>query len=409
MPSTYKVYRAFIASPSDVGAERQLAEETITRINRVARDTLGVAIDTRKWEQFTPVAPNFAEERLQDTLNREVEKANFFVLILYKRYGTVEPGHTISNTEREINTILQVHERNPRLRILAYFRDIDDNRDPGDQEQKVRGLRDRLAQMGLPYRTYRDVSEFNQYLAHDLYDVLLRMLLSPYKKQALQHFWRFGDTERPHDPQVAIIYPPTERPVMKDSESPSFWLNRLTTQMGFEDYKAIHKIEKAFQLLGLHSYRLHPHNSTPPEMPWINRVWLCVPRNKPAVKALKEQKGLRFSLPTASSQAPAITWHSHTGEKLQVRSPMAKYLVNQRKSMDLSGDWHAQLGRIITKDYAVLARMQRSTSGEGEPLKDYFLLASAGLVHGVLRGLSIGIISTWLSSMATRISSCFLK
>lgn len=379
MPDTYRVFRAFIASPGDVAAERQLAEETIGKINRSVRDTIAAEIEVRRWEHLAPVAPDLPEERLQDILDREVEQCHFFILVLYKRYGTVQPGYFISNTEREINTILQVHQKQPKLRILSYFRELEPNVDQGEQEVKVRELRSRLEQLGLPYRTYRDPNEFNQYLTHDLYDVLLRIHLSPFKKQALYRFWQFGETDRPQQPRVAILYPPVERQILAEGGDPEYWLKKLTNQIAFEDYKAIQKIEKGLRLLGFGNYRLYPHTDPPPELPWMNRIWLCLPRNRLGLKALLEHKGVRFKLPVTSGRPQSINWRSKNGRCIQVISPMGEYLRRQRCNMEISGEWHGRLSRIIAKDFAVVARLQRVSATEGEPLWDYFFAGIRGL------------------------------
>lgn len=53
MPETYQSYNAFVSSPSDVSAERQFAEEVITRINRSCLETLRVSLNLKKWEHLT--------------------------------------------------------------------------------------------------------------------------------------------------------------------------------------------------------------------------------------------------------------------------------------------------------------------------------------------------------------------
>jgi hypothetical protein len=95
MPDTYESYNAFISSPGDVVAERQFVEETLGHLNRSCREILGVSIDGKRWEHMPPVTPHLPEEKIQDMLNKEVEKSHFFILILYKRYGRAEPGHTL--------------------------------------------------------------------------------------------------------------------------------------------------------------------------------------------------------------------------------------------------------------------------------------------------------------------------
>lgn len=195
MPETYQAYNAFISSPGDVSAERQFADEVITRINRSCLETLKVSLNVKRWEHRTPETPYLPEEQIQDRLNSDVEKAHFFILILYKRYGTVETGQKVSNTEREIEAILTRFEKHPELKILAYFRELDQNEDPGEQEQKVRDLRERLRSIGVAYRLYHGPEHFKEELTHDLYDTLLRMQISTYKVQMLQRFWQFGEYE----------------------------------------------------------------------------------------------------------------------------------------------------------------------------------------------------------------------
>jgi len=58
---------------------------------------------------------------------------------------------------------------------------------------------------------------------------------------------------------------------------------------------------------------------------------------------------------------------------------MGEYLRRQRKKLDIKGDWNAQLGRVMVKDFAVLARLRRELADAPEPLWDYFLAGVRGL------------------------------
>ena len=214
MPNIYQSYNAFVSSPGDVEAERQMAEETIRQINRTCVDTLKLSLEVKRWENLPPLAPKIPEERIQDVLDKEVKKAHFFILILYKRYGSIEPGHSISNTEREINTILERYKNSPKLKILAYFREIPQNEDPGEQEEKVQDLKQRLQNLGIIYKGYNIPEEFKELFTHDLYNVIFRMQLSTYKHYVLNEFWQFGITERPTHPQLVILYPAVQRDFM---------------------------------------------------------------------------------------------------------------------------------------------------------------------------------------------------
>jgi Domain of unknown function (DUF4062) len=377
MADTYSVFRTFIASPGDVQQERQITEEAVANINMTVRDVIGATIQCHKWEDLPPVTPNLPEERLQDILNREVDRCNFFVLILNKRYGRIEPGHSKSNTEREIDTILAARQRDPRLRILAYFRSIENNPDPGDQEAKVIDLRNRLEQIGVAYRIYNDPIEFRDRLTHDLYDVVLRIHISPFKRHALTNFWRFGETGR-RGPSVAVVYPPVERAFSVAGRQKDYWLNRLSAQIAIEDHKAIQKIEKDFNLLRFRDYRIYTQADVPPELPWMNRIWLCVPRNRQGRQALLTHVNTRFSLPLTPGRPSVIEWHTNDGS-VEVTSPMGEYLRRQRKKMDIKGEWNAQLAHVIAKDFAVLARLRRELPDAPEPLWDYYFAGIRGL------------------------------
>ena len=216
-------------------------------------------------------------------------------------------------------------------------------------------------------------------MTHDIYDVVLRIHLSPFKLQVMRSFWRVGETDRPHDPQVAVIYPPMPRSLAVDGTDADYWLKRLTPQIAFEDFKALQKIEKAFRLMSLSSYRVYPAVDAPPEHAWLNRVMLCLPRNKLGITALKSHTARRFMIaPRPQEDKPVIEWRSPGGDVV-VRSPMGSYLSVQRARMRSDGDWGGHLNKIIAKDYAVLARLQRPSEGEVEPLWDYFIAGIRGL------------------------------
>ncbi|MFA5205806.1 MAG: DUF4062 domain-containing protein [Lentisphaeria bacterium] len=383
MQTTYCGYNAFIASPGDVEAERQFADETINALNRGCRESLGISVDAKRWENMPPVTPRIPEEQLQDVLNREVAKAKFFVLILYKRYGQTELGHTQSNTEREINTVIERYIKNPRLTILAYFRDIPDNNDKGEQEVKVRELRERLQKMGVVYRRYKEPEEFKSFFTHDLYNVVIKMRMSPFKRDCLSKFWRLGLSEQATDPRLSIMYPPVQRKTMQNSSGNEYWLSRLVPTLYFEDYKTVHKIQKNMSILGFHDYKVFTDVDAPPNLDLMNRVWICVPRYRRAMDQLTryQSRSCFKILPRSSTKHASIQWNIN-GDKIIIKSPMAKYLDEQRRTMPVSGEWNAHLGKICAVDYAVLARFA-DTERQGDPvnvpLQDFFFAGIRGL------------------------------
>jgi hypothetical protein len=385
MQELYVHYRVFISSPSDVAAERQFSEEVIRSINATCSDTLRAALETRKWENLPPETPHLPEEKIQDVINREVEKANFFVLILYKRYGRVEPNHTKSNTELELDTILKRYETNPHLRILAYFRDVPDNSDPGEQESQVKDFRKRLENMGVHYRTYNTSEEFKSVFTHDMYRVLLRMRLSPFKQEMLRRFWQIGESSRPTHPRLAIMFPPVSRQYMQSQND--VWLNRLEPYMYFEDFKTIHKIMKLLSLIGFTTYKVYFFTDPPSDLRFMNTVWLCFPRSRSAMESLEQYKcRCRFQFMFRKAVSSELRWKSSAGEIITVQSPLSLYLSEQRGKMDTSGEPISHHRKIIAKDSAMTG-VERSLKKVSSMIT--ILPACVDWVHGVPHGLLI--------------------
>ena len=378
-------YNLFISSPNDVKEERKIAEDVVHRISFNCKDVLRISFEIIKWENLPPTKAQ-KEEQIQDIINKEVEKANFFLLILNKRYGTVSPGHSISNTERELNTILKRYEKNPQLKILAYFKKLDPNPDPGLQEKKVREFRERLSKIGIFYKEYEDLDKFRTELTHDLYNIVMRMKLSTYKHFVLNKFWQFGEPDRPTFPRVAIIYPPVNRNYMDPMKQQDFWIKRLTPNLYFEDYKALNKLEKQFNMIGLFDYKIYTQYDTPIDMKFMNKIWICLPRLPQGIKALNKYKEiLRFEFfPKGKRRKSQIVWKCNDGTKIAIKSPLRIYLKEQRKNLRIDGEWNKDLSGIVAKDYSVLARLIDDKSvvftkeGSGG-LREYFIAGISGL------------------------------
>ncbi len=77
-----------------------------------------------------------------------------------------------------------------------------------------------------------------------------------------------------------------------------------------------------------------------------------------------------------------MLWANDHKKGIKIRSPLSRYLKEQRKDLDLSGEWQPQFGNIIAKDYAVFARFKdiknKDKTSEGF-LYDYFIAGIRGL------------------------------
>jgi hypothetical protein len=377
--SYYQSLRIFVSSPGDVREERRVAEDTIREVDLRVRDTLSLRADCVKWEHEPPYTH---KNRIQQTFNELIKSCHVFILILNKRVGTADPGEAETRMEQEIDLARKMLEENRKITILSYFHEIPDNNDPGEQERKARELRTRLEDEGFFYRSYKDVNEFQNLLVHDLYNIMLRFSLSTFKQKCLRAFWQLGITGEQRNPKLVMIYPPVNRSFMPQEEPDEIWLKRLVPNVVFEDFKALQKVEKTLRLTGFREAETYTSIHYPSDLHDRNRLWICLPRNLPSLEQLKLYEGIaRFrAFPRRGDTEPFIQWRGKSGW-FKVESPLSKYLALQRDTLR-GGEWRPEHGRIIAKDYAVLARFTdpRAQKVMGEAtLKDFFLAGIRGL------------------------------
>jgi len=384
--TTYQSLTAFISTPKDVSREREIAKQVVERINLTCKETLGLEMEIISWDQLPPAATKLPKERIQDVLDQYVAKCNIFILILYKRYGTKEEGHSKSNTEREVDIAVDLLKREKKIMFLSYFRKLPPSDDYGPQESRVRALRKRLEKMGIWYKEYETTEEFEHSLLHDLYRTVLSYRLSTTKHKALKCFWQFGFPERITHPILAVIYPTTERIFMGPRDDANVWLNRLGPNVVFEDFKALEKIEKTLRLIGVSDFKLFNTVTIPPDIHLMNRLWMCLPHSTKGIAQIQryEDRSCFRLIRKQDRTLSYLLWRrSPRGQKyITVRSPLAKYLAEQGSHLNIAGEWNPELSHIVAKDYAILARFRDLKSDvvmvDGF-LKDYFLAGLRGL------------------------------
>jgi len=171
---------------------------------------------------------------------------------------------------------------------------------------------------------------------------------------------------------------------MGPSKKRDLWCNRLEPNIVFEDYKALQKIEKSLRVIGFREFRVFNSGSMPTDLIYMNRFWICLPRNPRGLEQAKlYEDSSRFDVVRKPpGDSCFLKWRSAQQDSITVRSPLSKYLRLQREGMNVDGEWHREMDMIIAKDYAILARFQDTSGGiamnEGE-LHDYFLAGLRGL------------------------------
>lgn len=86
MPRQEQVFSVFVASPSDVGEEREKLEEVIRELNLTWSRELGIRLDLIRWE--THAYPGMGADA-QDVINEQIPNDyDLFIGIMWCRYGT---------------------------------------------------------------------------------------------------------------------------------------------------------------------------------------------------------------------------------------------------------------------------------------------------------------------------------
>ncbi|WP_276802180.1 DUF4062 domain-containing protein [Odoribacter laneus] len=187
MEPLYQHLKMFVASPGDVAEERASVENIVKRINDILGETLHINLNIVSWENILPTTNT--EDVQEENINKKIKECHFFLLILYKRYGTIAKNARKSNTEREIDTIIECVKQEKKKQIISYFKEISSNEDPGPQEKKIKALQKKLAKdHHWFYKSYKDAHDFEIKLIHDLYNLLLKMHTSSYKVMQLKKF-----------------------------------------------------------------------------------------------------------------------------------------------------------------------------------------------------------------------------
>ena len=175
-PTTRSLVRLFLASPSDVAPERQVAEDVIATINRDFSSYTHCTVELLAWENIQPGAG-----RPQALINARVDLCDLFVGILWKRWGTpAGDGQTGFEEEFERATCNHRSAGSPDIWIFFKDLDVDSTDDPGQQLQQVLAFRRRLeAERQILYKNFADETDFRGKFNNHLLRHLLNRQQTP--------------------------------------------------------------------------------------------------------------------------------------------------------------------------------------------------------------------------------------
>jgi 2-polyprenyl-3-methyl-5-hydroxy-6-metoxy-1,4-benzoquinol methylase len=174
VPTEAKVYRALIASPSDVEKEREAARNTVIEWNG-SRAKEDIYLEPVMWE--THVAPDLGKEPQKIINEQIVDACDLVIGMFWKRIGT-ETDNNRGGAVEEIDRI----QSNDNPAIVGFSeKAIPPNEINSNQYEKLTEFRNECEENGLVF-TYKTVEEFKHRLSQHLAQTMNQII----KKQQPQ-------------------------------------------------------------------------------------------------------------------------------------------------------------------------------------------------------------------------------
>ena len=161
-----KIYKCFIASPSDTKEERDACEEVFSEINNTVGSVLHFRLESLRWEKDVHPAIGAGG---QEVINRQVNgKYDLFVGIMYLKFGSPTDKYG-SGTEEEFYNAYDEASKSKSIDIMFYFNDapIEPSKINNAEYLKVKHFKDQVQEKCL-YATYAGVDDFKSKLKNHL-------------------------------------------------------------------------------------------------------------------------------------------------------------------------------------------------------------------------------------------------
>lgn len=157
LPTRLDVYRAFLASPSDVEEERRAALDLQSRFNAGLMRKHGRLVVFTIWEHIEP-----GGGRPQATINQLVDECDIFIGLLHERWGS-PTGLWSSGFEEEFRRAEKRRDRTGSPEIALFFKSPAADRlaAPTDELRKVLDFRKSISESYL-YREVKNLHDWRE-------------------------------------------------------------------------------------------------------------------------------------------------------------------------------------------------------------------------------------------------------
>ena len=198
MPKNFRIYRIFLASPSDVKEERDEVKKVIESYNQV-HSSDNIKIELACWEDNT--RPAFGDYP-QDVVNSQIgDDYDIFIGILWARFGSPTPEYS-SGTEEEFYRAYEKYSSGRNIEIMIYKKDesISPSLIMPDQLQKVNDFIAKVGTLGGYYFTFKTKGDF-----HDLLQKHLEQAIRDLEKKCTENSTPILPVPVPESDSTAII------------------------------------------------------------------------------------------------------------------------------------------------------------------------------------------------------------
>jgi hypothetical protein len=172
------VLTVFIASPSDLAAERKRTFQVVDEVNNVIKN-IDWSIDLLGWED---TLPGFG--RPQALINRDVERCDLFIGLLWRRWGTppAQKSGFSSGFEEEFSIARNRREHNSSPEIWMFFKTVEPEQiaDAGVHLKHVIKFRESLiASKAILFKEFENVDAWEKMLRSYLFQHVFDIAHSP--------------------------------------------------------------------------------------------------------------------------------------------------------------------------------------------------------------------------------------
>ncbi len=172
MSNKVSLISVFLASPSDVADERQMAQAAIDTLNQTLGKERNIRIESKMWEKDTyPSIGSYPQE----VINKQIGEYDVFVGIMSTKFGS-PTNNAESGTEEEFNRAYDNYKADGKCKnLMFYFCNDPVPRDRISQIGKVDEFKNKIAKKGIYYKDYSKDS-FRDLFYEDLYNCIVDLL-----------------------------------------------------------------------------------------------------------------------------------------------------------------------------------------------------------------------------------------